>query len=258
MERPAQRRLFDLGRESRDRDGAEDGSGPWTDRERVVDRVRKQVRPSVGIDLCVGIALVRQRARQASLRALVGVLVEARSLRKRVVRGRPGGVADGRGQRLEAVDPNPSIRRRWPLLDDDLDAHVLGAAGNDPRGARVGLEKPVALVVALDPGEVPLQRRRVEDRILVDDPAKEPEKLGARRRGELVAHVAFVESLGTDDVHGVDDRAPRRDGGAPCARQGGHEARASSHDGKVHARHAGRSGILCFTVSRCAPPRFGW
>jgi len=87
---------------------------------------------------------------------------------------------------------------------------VIRARVNDPSDAHVRLEKAAPPVVALDPGEVALQHRRVVDRVIVRDSAQNAEKLGALVGRELVLDVARVDGAHADDVHGVDRRPPFR------------------------------------------------
>ena len=70
-----------------------------------------------------------------------------------------------------------AIERRPPFVDDDLDAHVSARHVDDPGGARMRFEETLTAAVALDTSEVPLQRRRVEDFVVVDDAPQEPEEL---------------------------------------------------------------------------------
>ena len=166
--------------------GAEDRRVPGVDGEDVVDRVRAEVGLRLGLDRRVGVAAVGERPRDGVLRLLVRVLVEARA-RGAAPRRPPLATAAtssaGRPSMPSSVTLRSSVGR--PLVDDDLDAHVVGRHVDDARRARVRVEEPAPAVVALDPGEVALQHRLVVDRVVVDDAAEEAEELGARGRGEL-------------------------------------------------------------------------
>ena len=178
--------------------------------EGVVDDVREEVRLGADFDLCVRVPLVGQRAYEGDLSALVGVFVEARSFPEGAgERGASFG-GDGGRQGLEAIDLDVPVEHRRPFLDDDLDPHVASPVRDDPGCAGVGFEEALAAVVAFDAREVALQRRRIEDRIVEDDAAKETEELGARGGGELVLGVPSGDLVCAENVDDVDGRTTRR------------------------------------------------
>ena len=189
----AQRCLSDLlnprsgavGVEAFDRDRAEDGRLPRSRGEGVVDRMRRQVRLGVRLHCRMRISAIGQRSRHGDLRLLVRVLVEALALGERLHRGEPHVVGDRHREAVHARDSKAAVECRGPLVDDDLDAHVLHADVLYAGCAGVRLEEAVPTVVALDPGEVPLQRRRVEDLVVVCDATEDAAQLGARRRCEF-------------------------------------------------------------------------
>ncbi len=96
---------------------------------------------------------------------------------------------------------------------------MVGARVDDTPGSRVRLEEAVGPVVVLDPREIPLQHRRVEDLVVDEDAPKQAEKPRGLGRRELAFQVALVDPTRTDDSHGVDSGPSRRKRSAPS--QGG-------------------------------------
>jgi hypothetical protein len=247
VERPPDRRLFDerglrtvpVGIEAHDRDRAEDGPDSRRDGERVVDRVRAEIGLRGHLELRVRVPAVLKLARDGVLRLLVVVFVEAAVGREGIARRDPHRVGVRDRQRVDPVDLDEAVEGGRPLVDDDVDAHVLGAEMRDPRGAGVRLEKAAAPVVSLDPREIALEHRLVVERVVVDGAAEETEKLGGRGGCQPVGDVVGVERVHAVHADGVDCdlalRHPASDG--PDERDGRQDCE-SREDGEAH--RAGR------------------
>ncbi len=112
-------------------------------------------------------------------------------------------------------------------LDGDLD--VLGARVLDAPGAGLSLVVAAGAVVALDALEIALDHAAIEDLVIVDDAAKEPEELGAGRRGQLLLDVRAGDGVSALDAHRVDRRrALRNRGAAEAAERAQRERRATT------------------------------
>ncbi len=228
VHRAAERALFDLlrarsvavGIEADDRDLPERAERARGDLEDVVGGAGGEIDRCVGVDHGVGVAAVGQHTFQITLGLLVGVLVEARPRRQRLVGLRGHGRSDLGGEGGEAVDRRAAVAGRRPLLDEDVDADVVRGDLLHPPGAGVCLEEPFAAGEALDPGHVALQDARVVDLVVVDDAAKDPRELRRRRRGHPIGDVVRVDRVGPFDEDVVDARTALGDRGATSEEDG--------------------------------------
>ncbi len=90
--------------QAHDGDGSEDRRGPGLHRECVVDGVRGQVRPGLGVDLRVGVTPVGEGTHERRFGGLVSLLVEPGAGGHRALDGEARCRGDGPGQRIEAID----------------------------------------------------------------------------------------------------------------------------------------------------------
>jgi hypothetical protein len=170
------------------------------------------------------VAAVGERARKPSFCAVVGVFVERRRHPELLERGTSSLVAEAGVEPVEAGDPERAYRGERARFDQDLDSDVIARRRVDATGAGVRLVVAPRAACGLDPREVLLEHRGLEERVFVNDPAKEPEELLARHRGDFLGELVRVgaarEPAHVADLDAVHGRAPFGDRLAPRARQG--------------------------------------
>jgi hypothetical protein len=208
-------------------------------------RVAREVDVGDARHLHVGVTPVTEGALHGLLRLLELFFVERLAVGDVPLHG----AVDGRGRlgvdALQAEDVHAAGGDDATLLDLDRDVDVLVARVDDAAGARVRLVIAARAIGALDALQIALEDVGVEELIVVDDPAEEPEELRAGRRRQLVRDVVLVERVVPFDRHRVDRGGALRDRCAPEGRR----REEACHDRPRYAK-LGHPDLACAGLAR--------